>query len=310
MIDALPRCREAAAAIQEYLQTQNSKNISRPDPSHRCLSGVCKYYTTRRFSTPQRPMVVAVCKASQHTHVCIPGKCGLGMRMEDSTCACEITSMTVSGPSEVQYATLGRPTVGRKATSGVHWARRRKHVKTNKPASRKKGVRTLLTLLFLSPQRIKITDAATVHLRKAAGRIAKRYEARSFYAFRAVHKHIRDNIAMIRPPADTIPEAVVNRVAETITYVRDIGKRRSQETKKNDTCLTLGLVQLFSTGFSPLGSEILPVDPWVAKHALSPVQVGKLPNLRCRQQTIAVRQIQRLLVTEDGEALLRPPYFG
>ena len=309
MIDAVPRCREAAAAIQEYLQTQPPKNITRPDPSHRCLSGVCSYYTTRRFSTPQRPMVVAVCKASQHTHVCIPGKCGLGVRMEDSTYACEITSASISGPQEVQYATLGRPTVGRKSCSGVHWARRRKHVKSNKPASRKKGVRTLLALLFSSPQRKKITDAATAHLRKSASKIAKRYDFRSFYAFRAVNNHIRENIAMIRPPAETIPEEVVDRVSETIAYVRDVGKRRFQETKKNDTCLTLGLVQLFSTGFSPLGSEILPVDPWVAKHTLSPVQVGKLPNLRCRQQTIAVRQIQRLLVTDDGEALLRPPHF-
>lgn len=112
---------------------------------------------------------------------------------------------------------------------------------------------------------------------------------------------------MTRPPAPVVPERVVKRVVSTIEFVRNVGEQRRQVSKKNDTCLTLGLVQLLSTGFAPLGAQLLSVDPWIKKHALSPVQVGKLPGLRCRQQTIAVRQIQQLLVTDKGEALLKPP---
>tara|TARA_Y100001938_G_C8067558_1_gene421157 strand:- start:222 stop:584 length:363 start_codon:yes stop_codon:yes gene_type:complete len=114
-----------------------------------------------------------------------------------------------------------------------------------------------------------------------------------------------ENRHLIRPAADVVPESVVTLISKTIERVREEGIRQGNILKKNDACLTLGLVQMYYNGFAPFGAEILSPHKWIREHSLSPVQIGKLPSLRCRQQTIAVRQIQQLLVTETGEAMIK-----
>ena len=306
-IDVHPQSRVAQLAIQEFDSTLKKEKVTQIDPGHRCDASTCKYYITRRFSTAQFPAVVAVCKFSRHTHVCVPGKCGLSVLTPDSTHVCSLTGTLVSGPAEIQYASFSRPTVGRRANNTVHWISKNRHTAKNRRTGRFKLVRGLLNLIFTSPERHAISRAAAEHLHKTAIRVSKKFSTKTYHAYAAVQKHVLENLAMVRPPAGDVPERVVALIVNTIDFVREVGRRRNKVSRKNDTCLALGLVQLFSTGFSPLGSQLLKVDPWVAKHSLSPVQIGKLSGLRCRQQTIAVRQIQQLLVTENGEAMLQPP---
>lgn len=302
-MDIVPKSNEARLAVDDF--NKLAKNVCASDPTHRCNED-CKYYITRRFSTSRCPKVIAVCKDSRHVHECMPHVCTLGVKSRDTCMTCSVTGMVVNGPEEYLYATTSRPTVGCKTTNGVHWLNKKRIFKSNRTSVRVKAVREVLHLIFCSEKRKAISRCAVQQLKKNVSRITGKFSTKSVKAYMTIFDFIQESQHLVSPPAEFVPDEIVALIAKTIEFVRKEGKRRGKILKKNDACLTLGLVQLYATGFAPLGSEILAPNKWISKHALSPVQIGKLPSLRCRQQTIAVRQIQQLLVTETGEALIRP----
>jgi hypothetical protein len=298
-MDIIPRQARAAYAIREYDATLTTGKTA-PDLMHRCNSD-CKYYASRTHK-------VAVCRNSRQTHLCGAGTCTLAVIAADTAMVCPLTGWEVGAHALVQYIPQAKFTAGRQGKCGLHWSTRRKKVRAKQTNVIKVAVRATLQLVFCSPERTAISADAMHRINTQVKRIvASGPTTPSFWVFLQLRQHYMHQWGSLRPPAPAVPEPVVDHFCTSIKILQTASRDRNLELKRTTSCLVLGLCQLLDSGFCPNGATLVASHPWVKAHALSPVQYGKFKSIRCRQQTIAVRQMQRLLVDAQGNALLRLP---
>jgi len=145
---------------------------------------------------------------------------------------------------------------------------------------------------------------------KVAKRLKVAKEPLSLKKYKEIRKVYEEATTSLREPLPyTIPNAFVTYVVDGINLLRKEGALRKLPLKVGDQSVTLALIQLFTTGFSPKGVEIIERIEFVAKHMYKASMFAQLANVRCRGQTICARQICRILVTATGDGAWRFPKY-
>jgi len=265
---------------------------------HRCTDA-CKYYISRRHT-------VAVCRSSRHTHVCGKSVCTLGTATRDTSTACTITGYEVGAQAEVLYASL-RSANSFNRSSRMHWSSPRKRVRTHPAILRRRSIEALATMVFCSPHRIALTAIALKKREDQCKKVLKDCRQRTYWTFAKVRAVVLTAAKFVRPPATVVPAGFVTYVCNSVQLLQAESAKRQKFIKKNDTVVALGLLQLLETGFCPRGTRAIHQHPFATAHGLDPAQYARLPGIRARQQTISVRQIQRLCVDDDGRTVLQLP---
>jgi len=291
-MDIFPRSNEAAAAISNY--DRRCKNVCAIDTNHRC-SDACEYYVCDKTR-------VAVCKTSRHTHVCSKF-CTLTTRERDGR-YCRLTAFQVNGPEEEAHINSTRITFGQRH-SNVHWGPAPTRAAKAKPANtHAKRVRAMLSLLFVSKDRRRISNDTIDKVRKKMTALLHRRTVGAYCNALAYRCKMSPGL---KPVPQSIPETFAQYIIIQTERIRNECARRKIPCKRTDASLVLGLLQLLNTGFSACGACIIPKSDYVARHSLSVQQYGLIPGIRCRSQTISTRLVKKAVLTEDGEPLLTLP---
>ncbi len=296
----MPRTEGAARALREYVQKLPPHTRVAIDHAHRCTAG-CKYAVLSHHH-------VAICTQSLHTHVCGRDACTVATQMSDTTYACPLTGLETAAPAEQRHVSL-RSETSFNRSSQVHWSTTRRRVRVSADKLQRQTVRSTLTRLFASPARRGIYVEALAARDADVAATVLGGPARSYWTYVKVRRVVAAHAVFVRPPLDAVDVALVAYMCRTINLLKAEAKKRKLPLKKNDACIVFGLAQLFDTGFAPGGVVAIHPVPTIVAHGLSPCQYPKLPNLRARQQTIAVRQIQRICVDVAGRAALQLPAF-
>lgn len=269
--------------------------------SHRCDHN-CKYFVDQIYK-------VAICKESKHTHSCGPEVCKLCVKTADTTHACPITGFEIVSHDCLQYASFSKPCLGTKNKKNMqHWTTSKRRLKTNPKILQMRAVTTLMKRVFLSAERKKITNLAKKKLTQSCSAILLGKDL-TLLKFLRIRREVEKSYSFTRPMPTEIPSLFTTYICNCIDKLHHESSRRNIKLKKNDACIAYGLLQLFSEGFSPQGITTIHPVKFVQDHGLTPNQYAKIPGLRARQQTIAVRQIQRLCVNKSGAAIFTLPQF-
>jgi len=276
------------------------------DRVHRCTDA-CKYFVSSHHR-------VAVCTTSLHTHVCGRELCTLATEVSDTTYACPLTGLEIAPPAEQQHVSL-RSDTSFNRSSQIHWTTVRCRVRQPATKLQRQVVASTLAKLFTSQERYDIFTKAVARRNAdvvaALRRIRQNNPAdkptRTYWAYARVRAVIAAHATFTRPPMDTVNCDFVTYVCNIIHLLKTKAKQKKLPLKKNDACIVFGLAQLFDTGFAPGGVTAIRTVSSVHRHGMSPCQYSKLSCLRARQQTIAVRQIQRVCVDKTGRASLQLP---
>lgn len=194
-------------------------------------------------------------------------------------------------------------------SSRVHWSTPRRRSRVPAGRQQRNIVKSTLQKLFASKERRAIYNEA---IARRDADIAKEFGGPvlpTYWNYTKIKKIVGEHAVYTRPPMQTVPFELVKYMCQTIHLLKKEANKRKLILKKNDACIVFGLAQLFDVGFSPGGVTAIRSVPCISSHGLSPCQYPKLPDLRARQQTIAVRQIQRICVDDTGRAALQLPPF-
>lgn len=270
---------------------------------HRCTHA-CKYFVSSRHR-------VAVCTTSLHTHVCGPDQCTLSTRTSDTTYACPLTGLEITPPAHEQHVSL-RSDTSFNRSSKVHWSTPRRRTRIPAARQQRQVVASTLQKLFASKERRAIYNEAVSRRDAEISKLfaSSKSVAPTYWNYAKIKKVVKEHAVYTRPPMQTIPNELVQYMCQTIHLLKKEASKRKLALKKNDACIVFGLAQLFDVGFSPGGVTAIRSVPCISHHGMSPCQYPKLPDLRARQQTIAVRQIQRICVDDTGRAALQMPPFS
>lgn len=272
---------------------------------HRCTDA-CKYFVSSKHH-------VAVCTESLHTHVCGRSVCTLATKTADTTYACPITGLEIFPPDEHQHVSL-RSGSSFDKSSKVHWSIPRRRIRVPVAKLQRQVVLSTLKKLFVSTERQNIFQEALTRrdteVSMLIQSVASNVPKNSYWTYLKIRSVMKSHAAFTRPPMNQIKFSLVNYMCQTINLLKREAERRRLPLKKNDACIVFGLVQLFDVGFFPGGVAAIRPVPCISAHGLSPCQYPKLPDLRARQQTIAVRQIQRICVDDTGRTVLQLPSFS
>lgn len=270
------------------------------DVNHRCGPG-CKY-------TQSRTRHVAICQASLHTHTCTPDTCTLSQRMSDTTYACSITGLQTKSPEEQQHVQLHA--VGSyNRSSRVHWSKPARRARTSSQVTALRVIQRILDRVFLSKERQALTHDALKKRHEACNRHVAA-GGMSLHTFVRVRAIVRDWHESTRPMPSRVPRALATYIHDLIVFVNARSTVVHLPLKHNVSCLTYGLLQLLTSGFAPMGVCAIRRIPFMVKHGITPSQYARLPGLRARQQSISVRQLQRICVDDSGRATAQFPTMG
>jgi hypothetical protein len=220
---------------------------------------------------------------------------------------CSITGLETSGPAEVRHLAF-RKAGSFSKSSTVHWSLPTKRRRLTDRQVSRNVVLSVLHLVFCSPARRDIS-ASYLAKRFAACKRAFKGVPLTPATYMRVNSVIAKFYCLTRPMPANVPSEIIEYVCASIQFVKEAGVQRKLPLKQNTACLTFGLLQLFTQGFAPMGVTSIYKVPYVIHHGLSPSQFAKLPGLRARQQTIAVRQIQRVCVDAIGKPAIQLPQF-
>lgn len=170
-------------------------------------------------------------------------------------------------------------------------------------------VRSIIQLAFCSQERIAITAAAQTRRDAVVHRITTVRKRNDFWMYLELYKVFAQTGAATRPPATHVDANVVDYICECMGVLEAESNRRGLPLRRGEQGMTLGLLQMMDDGFAPHGATVLQPVPYITTHGLSPIQYGKLSSVRCRTQTIAVRQMQRVVVSITGNAVMQLPQF-
>ena len=297
-MDIVPNCPATARALHEYVSTVPVSERVALDSNHRC-NAMCTY----KMWTHN----VAICVKSLHTHTCLKNQCTLSTISRNTAHVCTITGLETSGPAEVRHMAF-RNAGSFNKSSGIHWTTTTKRHRITERQIARNVVTSVLQTVFRSSARQDIT-ASYVAKRHAACMRACRGRALTVATYFRIVDVVSKFYDLTRPVPDDVPPELVEYICASIQFVKTAGMRRNLILKQNTACLTFGLLQLFSQGFTPMGVTAVYTVPFVRAYGISPSQFAKLPGLRARQQTIAVRQIQRVCVDSAGKPALQVPPF-
>ena len=209
----------------------------------------------------------------------------------------------MKGPELLVFQNKAKRIYG-KNVSNQHWATKKKRNTKSAKSLRYSRVNSILKLIFLSSERRKITKDSIGKATRIAKFEIKSVSVTSYATAMAIFEEAYDSIRT--PPVSISPELSAYLVT-VIGIIRSESERRNMKLKRTDQTIVLGLLQLLETGFQVNGATLIESSPFVQKYGLSLHQFGKLKGIRCRQQTIATRQIKQALVTTDGHPLIRLP---
>lgn len=191
-------------------------------------------------------------------------------------------------------------------SSCIHWSRPTRRTRTSSHVTALRAIRKILDRVFLSNERQALTHDALKKRREACQRyvIAGGMSVHTFVRVRAT---VRSWYVSTRPMPSRVPRALVTYIHDLIVFVHARSAAVQLPMKHNISCLTYGLLQLLTSGFAPMGVCAIHRIPFMIKHGITPSQYARLPGLRARQQSISVRQLQRICVDDSGRATAQLP---
>lgn len=297
-MDVFPLSAAAQQAINAYNKV-NPKTMCAIDQSHRCDIQKCKYFVFKN---------VAVCKLSRHTHFC-SSACTFGLQQVDGT-FCMLTGRQTKDVEVKQFVNKTKMMYGKRVTN-QHWTETKisqKHFKKKKGkcqnSTRKFSVhvRSILNTLFLSKERKELTEKA-IAKQKDIEKLMITTSAPTFALYQKVYESRLKNNCLLNPVPQEIPESLTQYLIDMVQFVEKQASSKSATLKRTGHSVILGLIELLQKGFVVDGCELVTPSPFLKKFAPDVTQVGKLPNIRARQQTIATRLVKLALVTSSGEPL-------
>jgi len=228
--------------------------------------------------------------------------------MQDTTTACRITGIEIQPPAEQQHVSIQTPRSFNRSSS-VHWSTPSRRARVPAGKLIRGTAVDILHKVFVSDKRQHITRAAE-NSRQNAGVRALINGKCDYWTYRKVYRAVDHHFASCSTVPTTVPPTLATYLADMSQIVKVESKKRNLVLKQNNACIVYGLLQLLACGFSPGGVKCIRQIEFVHEHGLSPTQYAKLPGIRARQQTIAVRQIQRVCVDESGHAVLQLPLYN
>ena len=303
-MDIYPQSAAASNAIAR-MNNRDPLAVCAIDATHRCCTTQCKYFVVKN---------VAVCKASRHTHVCADG-CPFSAEQIDGT-FCTLTGRQTGAVAVKQYLNKATMVYG-KRVSNQHWTEVKKKKKkcngrrntTSAAKVRSKcgwHVRQTLQTLFTSQERAAMTTKATERQIVVEKSITASRNP-TFALYQEVYECRMKNNHLLNPPPDSIPEPLTKYLIDMIAFIEKQASSKHTSLKRTGHSVVLGLIELLQSGFVVDGCVLVRPSPFLQRHAPDVTQVGKLPNIRARQQTIATRLVKLALVSEDGEPLRQLP---
>ena len=168
-------------------------------------------------------------------------------------------------------------------------------------------IRTVLHRVFLSDSRRNLTLVARAKRDDACERYMATRSPTATCSFVGLRALVDAHHSQTRPMPSHVPAELVVYIHKLVVHVKRVAVQRGLPVKQNTACMTYGILQLLSTGFCPMRVFAVPRVSFVSAHGITPSQYAKLPGLRARQQSISVRQLQRICVDEDGRTVTQFP---
>lgn len=194
-------------------------------------------------------------------------------------------------------------------SSCVHWSRPTRRTRASSRTTALRTIQRILNRVFVSDERVALTRDAIKRQADACQRClaTKGATVNAFVRIRAI---VHSWYESTRPVPSRVPPALASYIYDVITFIARRNLVLKLPLKTNISCLTYGILQLLTSGFAPMGVCAVRRLSFAARHGITPSQYARLPGIRARQQSISVRQLQRICVDDSGHATLQFPVMA